>query len=1338
MRVNFALEFPPKGYPNRNQYDIDANDPAVRYMITDEDQNAVHKNFKVTNVEDNNELNYKDTKTSVNENQRITETTTSKITRRTTSKSKVSFQLPEEYYQRVPELRKYIESFEQHYREVIKEEEDVIEENQKLKDMVNELYQGKNIESVTKINEEYQKYKEESEETIRKLRTKIQHFDEDQEDFAKSLKSKIRTLQKELDDKDEELQETKKKLNEVDVSNSKHDEKMKALKLQIEEKYKHFDELNRYINDLLKEKRKFVAQIDQYQRKIENLELDLKREGTKAPERVVHTERKVVDGASNEKLNEAKNVISNLERTIDTLRVEIKEKESIIKQKDNEIIQIKTHTKDSMTKTNELKTKETQVVKVQAKERLGEWGQVLSIVKTLATNYKGLLEEVNNERIHDNLDLEPKEQTGLGYSEPIFIILDKINKYYKEVKRLVKPQPTGELTPKDRKGLNDLKEIFQQTKTSTDYFVELLRTINKEKFVNFKHLEIDSEDIQLYLDGIHEYFSFHESYYKDIKEKINTKNAELLRLHNFEKEVLSGKNKAACLEDFKNISEKNNKLNKYLVDMMNKIAAQDLYKHEAHEFTKETNADNVLDAIYDQYDVANKNCKFITTHITELMDDIKQYKENEKNAKNNKVEIEKLKNILENTGKVSTEVKELLVLAKESLLLSEIRIDLESKNPDLYIESIENLQTKTISDIRNLKSLVKANQAELDQHRAFEADFKHGKMKDGSLNDFRFILGKVEKIRENVNELKVALKMEDAVFEVERMDYENGDDYIEAIGLSVKESNKDLGEIEGILRDYNTEVERLRIFEKEIREGKNKEFALKDFKEIYNKSRENLKGMFRNIEKAQNEPFNDNLSQIHGSEQTGKDVLTAIHSNMNKWETYNKTLERRIVDLNDENERLKRFEKDVKTGKNKEAATEDFKLLLKQNKTLYQEIKATYDKANNGQSQDELTIDISAKDPQLYIEAITKYHNASIKHVSELRDLLVKNNNELKRLKNFEESVLSGENKQGALKELKRLCGDIVETAKESKNNVEKAIDIKVYDMYEYDPDNPNPNYHIAYIDDSLGKLKRYNQNTSEGIDKLKEKLAKANEEKKKYEIDLEEYDEVIKRKDKEVVVLSQKLEKAEADAIDLDQFYTILQNGNKIIKNMNLLISESSGERLDDEVFYSESETNVQVLVRTLNSQIVLIDNKFEKLKGCIGSAGDKTNPIELIKLLNKVEEFKSKFREYHEIVINDDVEDPTNVDISQAKTADITINFINEDIDFLSNILDEFIDYNDSKINNLIARRNEILTEKEKIHALYTDALEDMNKKTMLIGSLQVKLFILMKQVELYDTKT
>lgn len=1343
MRVNFALEFPTMPNLTSNQQDMENNDPTVRYMITDDKHNIVQKNFKLNTAQSTQIENNTTTKSYTEGNKKITETTTVNSTHRKISKSKVTFQLPEDYYTKVPELREYVSSFQEQYKKVLDEEEEILDENNKLKNYVKILEDGqhgeinlKSKEEFEKYKHEYEKYKQESEETIRKLRTKIQHFDEDQEDFAKSLKNKIRNLQKELDDKDEELQETKKKLNEVDNSSTKYDDKMKTLKMQIEEKYKHFDELNRYINDLLKEKRKHVAQIDQLQRKVDNLELDLKRDGGRPAEKITFTERRVVDDSANERLEDARMTIVNLDKALESMRSEVREKETIIREKETEIIQIRTVVNEHSTKTNELKTKETQVVKLQAKERLGEWGQVLSIIKTLATNFKGLIEVANDEKIHDNLDLEAKEQTGLGYSEPIFILLDKLNKYYKDINRLLKNQPTGTTTegaPKDRRGLQDLKNIFQEAKTSTDYFVELLRTVNKEKFVNFRHLEIDSEDPSLYLEGINEYFSFHEGYYKDIKEKINAKNAELLRLANFEKEILSGKNKAACLEDFRNVLEKNNKLNKTLVDIMNKLAGQELYKHDTPQSSANANAEQVLDGIFDQFDDSNKHFKFINAQIRDLLDERDNLKDSDKNGKNKNVDVEKLKIIHESAGKVNNEVKELLVITKEDLLVSEIRVDLESKNPDLYIESILNLHQKSISDIRHLKSLIKETRAELEQLKAFESEFKKGKNREGSLNDYRFILGKVEKVRENITEVKIALRMENAVFEIEPLDYEKPDDYIEGISRSVKESNKDINELLDILKDYNREVERLRIYEREVREGKNKEGALKDFKDIYNKSKDNLKATLRNVEKAQNDIYNDNLSQIFTADHTSKDLLNAIYGNMSKWEQYNKILERKIADLNEENERLKRFEKDVKSGKNKDAVVDDLKQILKQKKDLYLDIRSALDKARNERSKDELSIEVSAKDPMLYLEAISKYHDASTKCISELRDLMTKNNVELKRLQILENEVNSGENKVGALKDLRRVCLELVELAKSSKITVEKATDIKVYDMFDYDSDNKNPNYHIAYIDDSLNKLKRYNKDTTDGIDKLKDRLNKTADERKKFEIDAAEYVEVIKRKESEVKTITARLEKNDANALDFDQFVSILRNSNKIIKNMNMLTAEASGEHFADEVYFSESETSTSVLIRALNTQITLIDSKFEKLKVSVGSASDRSNPIELLKVLNKLEEFKGQFFDYYQMIADDKIEDPTHVDIIQARKSENCIRFLNADIDFLLSIIETFIESNNSKINNLVMRRNEILAEKEKIHTLYTDTMQEVNKKTTLIGSLQVKLFVLMEQIEI-----
>lgn len=105
-----------------------------------------------------------------------------------------------------------------------------------------------------------------------------------------------------------------------------------------------------------------------------------------------------------------------------------------------------------------------------------------------------------------------------------------------------------------------LKEIFEKTQKSSLFFVEILKQAKREKFVNYKKIGIESEDTQLYLNGIEESFQQHNDLYKQIKDALDKANQELARLQKFEKDVKSGKNKDAAMDDFRNICAQNENL----------------------------------------------------------------------------------------------------------------------------------------------------------------------------------------------------------------------------------------------------------------------------------------------------------------------------------------------------------------------------------------------------------------------------------------------------------------------------------------------------------------------------------------------------------------------------------------------------------------------------------------------------------------------------------------------------------------------------------------------------------------------------------------------------------
>ena len=64
------------------------------------------------------------------------------------------------------------------------------------------------------------------------------------------------------------------------------------------------------------------------------------------------------------------------------------------------------------------------------------------------------------------------------------------------------------------KNLEKIKQVFEDSKKSTNYFVELLKTTKQEKFINTMNIEdIQSEDPELFFNAIFQNFGSHENYF---------------------------------------------------------------------------------------------------------------------------------------------------------------------------------------------------------------------------------------------------------------------------------------------------------------------------------------------------------------------------------------------------------------------------------------------------------------------------------------------------------------------------------------------------------------------------------------------------------------------------------------------------------------------------------------------------------------------------------------------------------------------------------------------------------------------------------------------------------
>ena len=1339
MRVNFTVEMPQKGGTTNYYYDIDPTDPIFNYTVNGKNG---FPSIKDVQIEPKDKQNDEEGNVKVISSEHINITETEKIVKtikkRVIKRREKKLALAPNAFHDSPETKESIKLYERDYLEGCDDADQLVKEHEKLLNNIKNKA-GFVKEGDLSMDSTDKDIHEENERLIEKLRKKLKNYDDEHDEYIKSYKDRIRVLQRDLEDANDTIKILKQTNDSVESSKGGLDDQLENLRHQIKEKHTQFDELNRYINDLLMEKKKWVVQFEQQRKVIDNLNAQVTGPRGVDQDEVIRIEERY------------KIKINKNDKEIEDLKDEVYTLEGKLRDKDKEITTLKLQTREVFTNTTNTKeTKETKVLKLKPKENLKEWKRIFFKSKNLAKNYRELVENATLERIHDDLDLEPEEENAESYYDNTEIFLEKLDKYYKDLDKLLKENK--ELRNNNEKMKNDLnkgkdnvanldslKNIFDKSKTSTDYFVDLLKSAKKDKYVNFKHLQIDSNNPDLYLEGIDEYFSFHQTYYTDIKDLIEEKNKELKKLKEFEKEVLQGKNKDNCLDDFRNILEKNQKVNVQVVTLLNNIEGKDSYKYEKPNVNANTNANEHLDLINEEFDTSNKNLRNLNNIVNDLVEENDRLKEKDRQSQNKPkgVSIDELRKMLTQSQNVNAEVKEVSAAAKNEMDSSELDIKVDSKSPELYIEGIERLNAQSLSDLKGLKSTVKDMQYELDRLKDMEREMNKGKNKTGALNDYRYILGKTEGVKENlrrVSELTDLPPMK-VVDEMEGITEESPDQYLDAVNRSIKSSNKIIYELEGVLKNSNQEVERLRIFEKEVKEGKNKEAALKDFKKIYQSSKDNLKGVVRNVEKARGDMVDDNVSMIIDDDP--KDLLNAIETNNDKIHAYNRELNNLINDLQDEVERLKRFEKEAKEGKSKERVVEDFKQIMNDNKDLQNDIESALKKATGQGRSKEFDISVSGKDPDIYLEAINKYNERSRQDIGNLIQALNEKNVELKKLQQFEKDVLDGNNKVGALKDLKELCKENMELAKKNKENAEKAGDTNFYDNLDFDFDSDNPNHYIAYIKETQAANRRYNDSIDKDIDKLKGKNKKLNLDIKNYEGDLEEVTTIKKKQETTIIELQGRLRDTEASSVKAKDLMAILKNNNTNIEDANKIIEERTNMKNHDLVVYDESQTDNQVLLQKISNQTEIIRTKIQMLAATSETKTETADPAELVEILKQTEAFKEEFLEMYEDVTLDTIDDTTEIDLTQATSVEMCVKYIAENVEFLQESMEIFKDEISLVVQNLTKKKNELLNENMKIKTLLNDTQEDLSQKTMLLGKLQVKLLIVLSYVGSLEDK-
>ncbi len=185
-----------------------------------------------------------------------------------------------------PETREFVDELEKEYNKLAKDHNDLVDDNNKLKDYINQSEANKSKgtgkpidnEEYKKLFEEYETYKKVSAEKIDLLKKEVASFKDSNQYENHDLFEKVKDLERDLKEKNSKIELLKDSSSNFEKMRTEHQKELDDLQNQLDEKYDHFEELNKYINDLLREKKTRTANLEEKGRKIAELELELQRE----------------------------------------------------------------------------------------------------------------------------------------------------------------------------------------------------------------------------------------------------------------------------------------------------------------------------------------------------------------------------------------------------------------------------------------------------------------------------------------------------------------------------------------------------------------------------------------------------------------------------------------------------------------------------------------------------------------------------------------------------------------------------------------------------------------------------------------------------------------------------------------------------------------------------------------------------------------------------------------------------------------------------------------------------------------------------------------------------
>ena len=381
-------------------------------------------------------------------------------------------------------------------------------------------------------------------------------------------------------------------------------------------------------------------------------------------------------------------------------------------------------------------------------------------------------------------------------------------------------------------------DILNETKTSTGYFTDLLRISSKSKYVDTVQYSVDSEDPGLFQQAIFNYFSHHEGIYNKLRDKMQADKKNLQRLAKFESDVKAGRDKSGCLTDFQNLNEKSKKLNKVTNELYEKTFETQVKKEKPG--IDEQNPEDLIDNINRRFIDNTKKCKQILGEVEDLKSDLAKLSDIENKYKillKKTRDDNQLQDILGKTLLNNEKVGELRSELDPSVVEQKFQVS-KSEDPKAVMMSISEVLKNTFKKMGDCKTKIEELTSELDYLK--KQQNKKGDQKGASIQDLQYLFDLNNKLEDNIRDTSLVLtdKPEPEIkFKKASEEDDEAEVIVENSAKLIKNSNRIINNLTEELQLQKKEIEKLRIFELEVRQGKNKDYAKHDYRNIYDSSK---------------------------------------------------------------------------------------------------------------------------------------------------------------------------------------------------------------------------------------------------------------------------------------------------------------------------------------------------------------------------------------------------------------------------------------------------------------------------------------------------------------------